>query len=248
MTVEGMQSDAQDNLLIEGYDTAQVDMMSEQVILVDESDQLIGPMSKVDAHRGEGVLHRAFSILLFDDNESLLMQKRASHKITFPDVWANTVCSHPLYIDNEIGTDELGSGSKIAAVRKMEQELGIPIGTIQVENIHLITRMLYMARADETWTEHELDHILFARAPNDMELNVNINEISETIWVSQSDLEEWLSEHPTRRGIIAPWFRLIAENILPEWWGNLDGLPSLADQQIRHFGDVSMVTDRKSVV
>lgn len=237
-----MQSDAQHELLTEGYDSEQVDMMSEQVILVDTSDQLIGSMSKVDAHRGEGVLHRAFSILIFDDEDRLLMQKRASHKITFPDVWANTVCSHPLHVDSEIGTDELGSGSKVAAVRKMEQELGIIQGAIPIENIHLITRMLYQARADETWIEHELDHILFARAPSDLKLNVNSNEISETVWVSQHELESWISESPQTSGIIAPWFRLIAENILPEWWGNLDGLPSLADQKIRYFGDASMGT------
>ena len=240
-TVEGMQSDAQHELLVEGYDSEQVDMMSEEVILVDTDDKLIGSMSKVDAHRGNGVLHRAFSILIFDDNDRLLIQKRASHKITFPDVWANTVCSHPLHVDSEIGADALGSGSKVAAVRKMEQELGIISGTIPVENIHIITRMLYKARADEIWIENELDNILFARAPNNLELNVNSNEISEIAWISQHEMENWLSDHPTRSGIIAPWFRLIAENILPEWWGNLDSLPSLADDKIRDFGDVGMV-------
>ena len=236
-----MQSDAQHELLVEGYDSEQVDMMSEQVILVDVSDQLIGSMSKVEAHRGDGVLHRAFSILIFDEENRLLIQKRASHKITFPDVWANTVCSHPLYVDSEIGSDQLGSGSKVAAVRKMEQELGIIQGTIPVENIHLITRMLYRASADESWVEHELDHILFARAPTDMKLNVNSNEISDTAWITQDELDNWLADQSSGSEIIAPWFRLIAENILPEWWGNLDGLPSLADQRIRHFGDVSMV-------
>ena len=202
--VEGMQSDAQHELLTEGYDSEQVDMMSEQVILVDTSDQLIGSMSKVDAHRGEGVLHRAFSILIFDNEDRLLMQKRASHKITFPDVWANTVCSHPLHVESEIGVDELGSGSKVAAVRKMEQELGIIQGAIPTENIHLITRMLYRARADDTLSEHELDHILFARAPTDQKLNVNSNEISETVWVSQEELGSWLSESPSNSGIIFP--------------------------------------------
>ena len=66
-------------LLNEGYDSDQVTMMSEQVILVDELDHPLGPMSKVESHRGEGVLHRAFSILLFDENDLLLLQKRASH-------------------------------------------------------------------------------------------------------------------------------------------------------------------------
>ena len=242
MYVEDIQPGTPDRLLVEGYDIEQVDMMSEKVILVDQQDRVLGSMSKVDAHRGEGVLHRAFSILLFDENGRLLLQKRASHKITFPDVWANTVCSHPLHIPAEINIMPLGEGSKIAAIRKMKQELGIPVGTIQPENIHFITRMMYRARADDVWVEHELDHILFARAPKEMPMDVNPNEISDVCWVSKSELEEWVSGNTSRDKVIAPWFRLIAENILPAWWGNLDGLPAHADQKIHNFGDVSMST------
>ena len=102
MIMDTIGNDAYQDLVQAGYDIDQVGMMSEQVILVDESDNMIGSMSKVDAHRGNGILHRAFSILIFDDDDRLLIQKRASHKITFPDVWANTVCSHPLHIDSEI--------------------------------------------------------------------------------------------------------------------------------------------------
>ena len=72
MLVIDMNDDCNDPLIDEGYDTTQVSMMGEQVILVDTDDQVIGPMSKMDAHRGEGVLHRAFSILLFDDDDQLL--------------------------------------------------------------------------------------------------------------------------------------------------------------------------------
>jgi len=234
--VEDNQTQAQSELLDEGYDVEQVDMMSERVILVDKSDQILGSMSKVEAHRGEGVLHRAFSILLFDADDRLLMQKRASHKITFPDVWANTVCSHPLHLPTEVTDD----GSKNASIRKMEQELGIPLDTIDSDDIHLITRMMYRARADDVWVEHELDHILFARAPAGMTINVNSNEISEIKWVTKDELNYWLSDNTEKDGVIAPWFRLIAENILPEWWGNLDGLPALADKEIRDYGDVTM--------
>ncbi len=225
----------------EGYDLDQISMMSEQVILVDEQDIPIGPMSKVDSHRGEGTLHRAFSILLFDENDRLLLQKRASHKITFPGVWANTVCSHPLYIEGELNEKgPLGDGSKVAAVRKMEQELGIAIGDVPHDSIHFITRMLYRARADEIWVEHELDHILFARTSSTLQIKPNPNEISEIAWVTQSELQEWLEDRHQERGPIAPWFRLIAENILPKWWSNLDSLPSSADELIRDMGEVKM--------
>ena len=241
MVVEPTQTDLNIALIDEGYDDDQVMMMSEQVILVDSDDNVIGPMSKADAHRGEGVLHRAFSILLFDNDDRLLMQKRASHKITFPSVWANTVCSHPLYVTDEMDHDDLGSGAKAAAIRKMEQELGIAVNTISADEIHFITRMLYRARADDLWIEHELDHILFARAPSGMNMEANLNEVSELEWVTQDQLDVWISDNPQRTGVIAPWFRFIAENILPEWWGNLDELPSLADDKIRNYSEVSMM-------
>ena len=247
MVVERTHGDSNTTLIDEGYDVEQVMMMSEQVILVDSKDTVTGSMSKSEAHLGDGVLHRAFSILLFDNDDRLLMQKRASHKITFPDVWANTVCSHPLYDNDELDNDDVGSGSKLAAIRKMEQELGIDANTISVDDIHFITRMMYRSRADEQWVEHELDHILFARAPSGMKMNANPNEVSQLEWVTQDELEIWLSDNPQRSGVIAPWFRLIAENILPEWWGNLDDLPSHADDKIRNFGEVHMMDSSSNI-
>ncbi|MBT5121933.1 MAG: NUDIX domain-containing protein, partial [Euryarchaeota archaeon] len=69
--------------------------MAEAIILTDEWDQVIGPGSKIVAHRGTGAYHRAFSVLLFDNQKRLLLQRRASDKVTFPGVWANSCCSHP---------------------------------------------------------------------------------------------------------------------------------------------------------
>ena len=77
-------------------DSEQISLMSEAVIVVDENDVQIGPASKVAAHHQAGILHRAFSVLLFDSNNRLLLQKRADDKVTFPGVWANSCCSHPL--------------------------------------------------------------------------------------------------------------------------------------------------------
>ena len=109
---------------LEGTDSTQELLMSEAVIAVTESDEIIGPISKFESHNGVGKYHRAFSVLLFDSSGRLLLQKRASHKITFPNVWANTCCSHPLFSDSE--KDETNNiGVKNAAVRKLEQELGI---------------------------------------------------------------------------------------------------------------------------
>ena len=106
--------------------------------------------------------------------------------------------------------------------------------------------MLYKARADDIWVEHELDHILFARTNSALKVSPNPNEIAETVWVTQSELQDWLGDSEQQRGVIAPWFRLIAEKILPEWWGNLDGLPAHADNLIRDMGEVKMSSNRQS--
>lgn len=227
-----MTEDAVAALAAEGHDVTQASMMAEQVILVDAQDAVLGSMSKVDSHRGEGVMHRAFSILVFDDEDRLLLQQRAKDKITFPGVWANTVCSHPLMLAD-------GPETAIeASVRKMEQEMGIATDTFSEEDIHFVTRMMYRARADGVWVEHELDHILYARAPEGFTFTANPNEISATRWVSQSELAAWLEDADSPE-VIAPWFRCIAEAILPEWWGNLDSLPSKKDDLIRDMGEVS---------
>ena len=83
-----MRDDSDSNAL-SGYDSSQIEMMEELCILVDSKDNVIGSASKVDCHRGKGLLHRAFSVLIFDDKNRLLIQKRAAGKITFPNVWAN---------------------------------------------------------------------------------------------------------------------------------------------------------------
>ena len=213
------------------HDAEQVAFMTEECILVDESDAVTGSASKVTCHHGEGVLHRAFSILIFDSEGRLLLQQRSPEKITFPGVWANTCCSHPLYCDSELETRD-ALGVKRAAQRKLGHELGIPETDAPLEDMVFMTRMLYRARASAEWVEHEMDHIICLRA--DVEPVPNPNEIAKTRWVTQAELRELLaSEH------IGPWFRLIAENLLPAWWENLDDLAEMADTEIHVMGEVA---------
>ncbi len=87
---------------LQGYDQEQIEMMEEACILVDEEDNILGKDTKINCHLGDGKLHRAFSVLLFNNSGELLIQKRASEKITFPSIWANSCCSHPLHIDSEV--------------------------------------------------------------------------------------------------------------------------------------------------
>jgi isopentenyl-diphosphate delta-isomerase len=105
----------------------------------------------------KGLLHRAFSVFLFDSNNHLLLQQRASEKITFPDMWTNTCCSHPLGISGEIGVtmQESIMGVKRAAQRKLHHELGIQAKQVPLELFKFLTRIHYKAPSDGKWGEHE---------------------------------------------------------------------------------------------
>ena len=119
-----MGEETQENSLNE-LDSSQLEMMKEMCMAVDENDRVIDSVSKIDCHRGKGIRHRAFSVLIFDSEDRLLMQQRSSEKITFPGIWANSCCSHPLDIENENGDPV--EGVIHASKRKMLQELGIPL-------------------------------------------------------------------------------------------------------------------------
>ena len=227
-------------LLGEEADTTQSDLMSEAVICVDEDDNVVGSDSKIATHHNVGKLHRAFSVLLFNSEGKLLLQRRAADKVTFPSIWANSCCSHPLYCESEL-EESNALGVKRAAIRKLEQELGIPSSQISLDDFHFITKMRYSSRMNASWIEREIDHILLIKA--DVDINPNPNEVSEIAWVDQQQLEQWLIDEEETKGIIAPWFRCIAARIMTdEWWsaaGDADACKSLADGIIHDMGDIS---------
>ena len=227
----------EDAELLDGLDAQQVDMMAEALILVDEQDRPIGRASKVKAHRHAGAYHRAFSVMLFDEHDRLLLQRRADDKITFPGIWANTCCSHPLDVPEERDETD-GIGVRRAAVRKLEQELGIK--DVGVDDLAYVGRFRYQARQDETWIEREVDHLLVGRV-SDLSVNPNPNEVAEVRWVSHDDLESMLieedPEHP-----VAPWFRCIAARLMTDaWWTATtpEDIQALHDERIHDLGDVS---------
>jgi isopentenyl-diphosphate delta-isomerase len=105
----------------------------------------------------QGLLHRAFSVFLFDSENRLLLQQRATEKITFPDMWTNTCCSHPLGIPGEtgVGLDASIAGVKRAAVRKLDHELGIKATQVPIDDFRFLTRIHYKSPSDGKWGEHE---------------------------------------------------------------------------------------------
>ncbi len=220
-------------------DSTQASMMAEAVLQVDENDVVVGPISKADSHYQSGSLHRAFSVLLFNSDGKLLLQQRAHDKITFPSVWANSCCSHPLASAEEMEEND-ALGVKVAAIRKLDQELGIAPDSIDINDFHFITKMRYSARMNADWIEREIDHILMIQA--DVELNPNPNEVSAVKWVSAEELDAMLVDDDSD-DVIAPWFRCIAARLMNEdWWnaiGDKAACEALQDGLIHDMGDVT---------
>lgn len=217
-------------------------MHRDECILVNERDEIIGHGSKFDAHRfnsenPSGLLHRAFSVFLFDSQNRLLLQQRASTKITFPGVWTNTCCSHPLYgyVPTEVDSpQDVASGNvpgaKRAAVRKLHHELGIATDT--KINFKFLTRLHYCAKDNSSspagdqsweWGEHEMDYILVGKCvarDQHLQLDPNPDEVMATRYVTPEELRSMMLPESGCRW--SPWFRIIAENFLFTWWKDLD--------------------------
>ena len=187
----------------------------------------------------QGLLHRAFSVFLFDSKNRLLLQQRASEKITFPDMWTNTCCSHPLGVPGETGREleEAVQGVRNAAQRKLDQELGIKAQGVPLDKFRFLTRIHYKAPSDGKWGEHEsllfpmtsidcgraltapdlVDYILFIKA--DVDHTPNPNEVKDTRYVSEGELKAMFKDDSLK---FTPWFKLICESMLFEWWEHLD--------------------------
>jgi len=205
--------------------------MEEVCIVVDENDKVLRHGSKRECHQCSNIygkdklLHRAFSVFLFNSKNELLLQQRSHKKITFPLRWTNTCCSHPLAFEKEM-EEKNHLGVKHAAVRKLEHELGIDTKAIELDELHFLTRIHYDAKSDDTWGEHEIDHILVVR--KDVKTNINLSEVEAVRYVTQAQLRELFAEHDAKptEVLLSPWFQMIAEKFLFPWWDKLDGIIS----------------------
>uniref|UniRef100_A0A1B0DJ20 isopentenyl-diphosphate Delta-isomerase n=1 Tax=Phlebotomus papatasi TaxID=29031 RepID=A0A1B0DJ20_PHLPP len=169
----------------------EVAMHKEKCILVDNNGRSLGPISKYDCHRvvdGHVKAHRGFSVYLFNTQGQMLLQKRSKYKFTYPDLYTNTICSHPLYnIEEE--RDELNEiGVRLAAQRRLNYELGIPVHQIDPESFHYMTRIHYEHLGDETWGEHEIAYMFVLQG--DFHLNPNPSEISEIRFITKEELDK----------------------------------------------------------
>ncbi|KAI8067880.1 isopentenyl pyrophosphate isomerase [Gongronella butleri] len=214
------------------YDEEQVRLMGEMCILIDENDQRIGADSKKTCHLMEninqGLLHRAFSVFLFDSQNRLLLQQRASEKITFPDMWTNTCCSHPLNKPDEL-IEEEQLGARTAAQRKLGHELGIAPEQVPLDQFNYLTRIHYLAPSDGLWGEHEIDYIFFIKA--NVDLNVSPNEVRDVKYVTPEELKAMFADESVP---MTPWFKLICNTFLFKWWANIDNISAEKDVDTIH--------------
>ncbi|KAK7499397.1 hypothetical protein BaRGS_00009372 [Batillaria attramentaria] len=224
--------------VFKGRDATQISLMKEECILVDENDNNIGAASKKVCHQltniNKGMLHRAFSVFLFNSEGELLLQQRSDAKITFPGHFTNTCCSHPLSFEAE--KDEVKAvGVRRAAQRKLKHELGIEANEVPLEDFHYLTRIQYRADNiphDGIWGESEIDYILFIQ--RDVHVKPNPNEVKSHRFISKAELQKFI-ENADRDGVLlTPWFKLIASKFLFKWWDSLENLESQKDTNTIH--------------
>ncbi|XP_030623170.1 isopentenyl-diphosphate Delta-isomerase 1 [Chanos chanos] len=219
----------------DNLDEKQVQLLAEMCILIDENDKKTGAESKKNCHLNsnidKGMLHRAFSVFLFNSEDKLLLQQRSDAKITFPGCFTNTCCSHPLHTPSELEeTDAIGV--RRAAQRRLKAELGIPIEQVPPEEMNYLTRIHYKAQSDGVWGEHEIDYILFMQ--KDVELDPDPNEIKTYCYVSKEELKDMIEKAKRNELKLTPWFSLIAETFLFKWWDNLHNLKQFMDHDRIH--------------
>ena len=164
-------------------------MNEDNVILVDVHDKQIGLMPKLEAHE-KGVLHRAFSVFIFNNKGELMLQRRALSKYHSPGLWTNTCCSH----------QRDGESNILAAKRRLNEEMGFSTDLIEK------TSFIYKANFDNGLTEHELDHIIVGKYNHSPV--INSSEVDSWKWMSMEDIRNNINDQPHN---YTAWFKIIFE-------------------------------------
>jgi isopentenyl-diphosphate delta-isomerase len=160
---------------------------SEALILVDSDDQVIGHLDKSACHDGDGVLHRAFSLFIFNDRGELLLQQRAAGKRLWGGFWSNSCCSHP----------RQGESMDLAIHRRLEQELGM------TADLEFAYKFEYSAPFKDLGTEHELCWVYIG--VSNAQPVINTTEIGDWRWIPSAELTRQLAEHPET---FTPWLAM----------------------------------------
>ena len=164
----------------------------ERVILVDENDNPLGTMEKMEAHE-KGVLHRAFSVFIFNNKGDMLLQQRAFSKYHSGGLWTNTCCSHP----------REGEPTINAAHRRLQEEMGFDC------DIEKAFDFIYKKELDQGLTEHELDHVFIGEFEG--EVCLNKEEVNAYAYISIQNLLEEVSQRPEQ---YTEWFKICLNEVV----------------------------------
>ena len=180
-----------------------VSFEDEPLILVDSDDNVLGYDSKAACHDGDGLLHRAFSIFLFNSAGQIMLQKRSAQKRLWPGYWSNSCCSHP----------RRGESDLEAAERRVQEELAVSPA------LTFLFRFEYQADFGESGAEHELCSIYAAKS--DAQVSVNVNEVEDWKFMDVSELDRELAENPAA---YSPWLKLEWPRIRAQHWDVIQSL------------------------
>ena len=172
----------------------------ELLILVNENDQEIGYKNKVECHQGGGILHRAFSIFIFNEKGEILMQKRSSEKKLWPLFWSNSCCSHP----------RKGEHIEKSTLRRLEEELGIRT------DLKFFFKFQYQAQYLEVGSENELCAVFIGKSNSPVVANKN--EIEEWHYMPVTELDQKIADDPTQ---FTPWFKMEWQRMRTEFWPDI---------------------------
>ena len=173
----------------------------ETLILVDEHDQEIGTALKEDCHLGDGLLHRAFSVFIFNDKKEVLMQQRSKEKMLWGRFWSNSCCSHP----------RLGETIGNAAHRRVKEELSLET------NLDFLYKFKYQEQFLNIGSEHELCHVFIGKC--NQEPKVDSSEISDWKYLSIEELTRSIEENPSE---FTPWLKIEWSEIIGKYYDQLE--------------------------
>jgi isopentenyl-diphosphate delta-isomerase len=168
---------------------------TDEVILVNEQDEVLGSMEKIAAHR-QALLHRAFSVFIFNKKGEMLLQKRASGKYHSPDLWTNACCSHPMP----------GETTEAAAHRRLQEELGFDTP------LEHLFHFVYCTPFDNGLTEHELDHVFIGHYDGD--IRPNPAEIGDYCFMKMESIADSMQQYPQK---YTSWFNIAFPKLESYW-------------------------------
>lgn len=175
-------------------------MKEEEVILVNEKDEQIGTMPKMEAHE-KALLHRAFSVFVLNEKGETMLQQRAGHKYHSPLLWTNTCCSH-----QRVGETNIQAGK-----RRLQEEMGFSV------DLKELFSFIYKAPFDNGLTEHELDHVMVGYYNDAPEINPD--EVASWKWMTPKAVKEDINNNPH---IYTAWFKIIFEKFYQHLLDNIE--------------------------